>query len=243
MTTMTRPLPTGLARFRRAQDHHGAYRRALREISQGVKRTHWMWFVFPQLRGLAKSDTARYFGIADRAEAYAYLSDPVLRLRLAECASGVLRQTELMFSRVDTYKLRSSMTLFGQVAEDPTLANAVLEKFFDGKPDQLTLDLLAGKPIVLPESRPTPRPVATGRFREQGVQRARAALDAAERRRRAQEPWSRDRVSTFLASFGGLSTVAVRQMTDAWMADRQSAMKMAWESCADSFDQHEQEEM
>lgn len=241
MTTMTRPLPASLERFRRAQDHNGAYRRAFQEITRGEKKTHWMWFVFPQLRGLAKSDTARYFGIANRAEAHAYLSDPVLRLRLAECASGIVRRDKLMFERVDTYKLRASMTLFAQVAEDPTLANLVLRKFFDGTPDPLTLDLLAGKTIVLPQSRPTPREATAGLFREQGVQRARAALDAADRRRREAQPWTRDRVSTFLASFGGLSTVAVRQMTDAWMADRQSAMKQAWEACADSFDNQQEE--
>jgi uncharacterized protein (DUF1810 family) len=238
MITLDRRRTPTMGRFRAAQDHKNTYARALREIRRGDKQTHWMWFIFPQLRGLARSETAWHFGLADKAEAVAYLEDPALRMRLAECATAVLRHDRIAFlSSVDQRKLRSSMTLFGQVAKDPALANAVLAKFFDGQPDQFTLDLLAGKTITLPVA-PPPRP-AVGGQRQAGIQRARGALLDAERRRREGEPWTRDRVATFAASFG-LSTVAARQMADAWMVDRQRAMKKAWEACADSFDYDQQ---
>lgn len=205
--------PTSVARFRLAQNR--VYPRVLREISAGNKESHWMWFIFPQLRGLAKSDTARYYGIADRAEAVAYMNDPALRARLAECVTGVLRHDRLMFGHPDNHKLRACMTLFAQVAEDATLLNRVLEKFYKG-PDPLTLDLLAGKRITLPPSRPA---VAAPRRWEQGVLRIPADTEA----------WSRDRITSFVRSFG-LSAVATRQMVDAWLADRGKAMGAVWAS-------------
>jgi uncharacterized protein (DUF1810 family) len=205
---------TSLQRFHAAHGNGGAYDRALREIRQGRKRNHWMWFVFPQLRALGKSETARYYGIADRAEAVAYIDDPVLRLRLGECTTAILGHRKLMLTYPDNHKLRSCMTLFARVTADPTLPNAVLAKFFDGKPDQLTLDVLAGKPITLPPSaRPTPKPQRW----EQGM--LRMPVDT--------EAWSRERITSFVRSFG-LSSVATRQMVDAWMADRGKAMGAVW---------------
>lgn len=207
MTTTIRP--AGIRRFRAAQN--SIYRQALREIVRGEKQSHWMWFIFPQHVGLARSDMSRRFGITGKAEATAYLNDPLLRTRLFECTVGVLRHRKLMFGHPDNAKLRACMTLFREVAADPTLPDKVLEKFFGGEPDPLTLDLLAGKPITLP--RP-PRPKVRW---EQPMLRVPADT----------EPWSRDRIATFVKSFG-LSSVATRQMVDAWMADRGKAMGAIW---------------
>lgn len=204
-------MDTTLTRFHAAHARNGIYHRALREIQAGVKRDHWMWFIFPQLKGLAKSEIAQYYGIADRAEALAYINDPVLRLRLGACATGVLRHSRLIFRYPDDQKLRSSMTLFSQVAEDPSLANAVLAKFFPG-PDQLTLDLLAGKPITLPRSPLRPKAVREASPIEWPCEAG---------------PWTRERVTSYVRGFG-LSTVAARQMVDAWMADRGRAMGAVW---------------
>lgn len=229
-TVMTKPADS-LQRFRFAQDRVGTYQRALREIKRGNKQTHWMWFVFPQLRGLAKSDIARKFGIADRAEAVAYLESPVLRVRLFECTTAVLGHDKLMFGHPDDSKLRSCMTLFREVADDPALPDAVLAKFFDGKPDQFTLDLLAGKPITLPPSRfARPAPSPSAQRWEQGA--LRMPVDT--------EPWPRERVMSFVKSFG-LSTVATRQMVDAWMADRGKAMGAVWAACEEQYDERQEE--
>jgi uncharacterized protein (DUF1810 family) len=128
-----------LQRFHAAQE--GVYPRVLGEIRAGDKRSHWMWFVFPQIAGLGRTATAQRYAITGRDEARAYLDDPVLGPRLLECAAGVLTHAHQMFDFPDDLKLRSSMTLFAQVADDPAPFEAVLAKFFDG-PDQKTLDLL-----------------------------------------------------------------------------------------------------
>jgi uncharacterized protein (DUF1810 family) len=227
--TATKTRKPTLARFRVAQDRKGAYSRALREIKRGEKQTHWMWFVFPQLRALAKSDVADYFGIADRAEAVAYMHDPTLRLRLYECTVGVLVQDRLMFSDTDTRKLRSCMTLFREVADDPAVPNAVLTKFYEGTPDQLTLDVLAGKPIVLPKPRHVQGSLLDRHWRDLPRTRPAVRLPAPE------GPWTRDRVQSFVRSFG-LSTVATRQMVDAWMTDRGRAMGAAWAAADTTWD-------
>jgi len=217
-----------LTRFHAAHRRNGVYTRARREITQGRKQTHWMWFIFPQLAGLARSEMSRYYGIADRDEAAAYLDDPTLRVRLFECASGVLGHRRLMFPYPDNHKLRSSMTLFAQVANDPALPNAVLSKFFDG-PDQLTLDLLAGKPVVIkPPRRPAPVPLWG-----KGMGRHWEAVATVGRGREQADPWTRERVNSFVRSFG-LSTVAARQMVDAWMADQARARRAGWSDHADS---------
>ena len=128
-----------LQRFHAAQE--GVYPRALGEIRAGDKRSHWMWFVFPQIAGLGSSPTARLYAITGRDEARAYLDDPVLGARLRECAGAVLAHDHQMFDFPDDLKLRSSMTLFAQVADDPAAFEEVLAKFYGGT-DRRTLDLL-----------------------------------------------------------------------------------------------------
>ncbi len=122
------------------------YQAALNEIRAGRKDSHWIWFVFPQLRELGFSPTAQYYGIADLAEARAYLAHPLLRARLIEISQALLALDDSDPSRVmgypDDLKLCSSMTLFE--AADPAIAvfAQVLEKFYSGKRDEKTLDLL-----------------------------------------------------------------------------------------------------
>lgn len=234
MITLDRRRAGTVDRFRSAQDHKGTYTRALREIQAGRKRTHWMWFVFPQLAALAKSDTARYYGITDKAEALAYLDDAVLRARLAECTMGILSHRKLMLSRPDDHKLRSCMTLFREVVEDATLPNAVLDKFFDGKPDQLTLDVLAGRPITLPVGRPS----AMGRVewkQASAWDEYMAAADAQE----PDRPMDRAEVARYVRGFN-LPPAAVKQLVAKWMEDQDRARDAGWNSHADSawYDQH-----
>ena len=132
-----------LERFVTAQQ--GAYHRALAEVTAGEKVSHWMWFIFPQLRGLGQSPTARHYGIADRAEAEAYLRHPVLGPRLAEISAAAIavpnRTANAIFGWPDDLKLRSCATLFAVVAPD-TVYTRVLDRFFDGAPDERTLELL-----------------------------------------------------------------------------------------------------
>lgn len=207
-----------LQRFHFAQDEREHYRRAVTEMRRGVKVTHWMWYVFPQLRALAKSETATYFGIANIAEARAYVSDPILRARLAEATMAVLGHKKLMFGHTDTHKLRSCMTLFAQVVEDPTLPNAVLAKFYDGKPDQLTLDVLAGKKITLPPSRTYAQ---TPLFSKPGT-------------RLRDEPMDRAEVERFLREFN-LSGASTARIAEEWLRDRRSAIEVAWDEAYDSI--------
>ncbi len=137
--------PFDLERFVAAQD---AVIAAVREeLRAGRKRTHWMWFVFPQLRALGRSGTALHYGIASLAEARAYLAHPVLGPRLTECTELVCaaqgRTIHDIFGSPDDMKFRSCMTLFA--AADPAAApfTEALRIFFDGRPDPLTVDLLA----------------------------------------------------------------------------------------------------
>lgn len=137
-----------LGRFLQAQDEGGTYQRALAELQAGAKRSHWMWFVFPQLAGLGRSPTARYFGVADVAEARAYLAHPVLGQRLRACTEAMLgwsgrKSARDILGSIDAMKFASSMTLFGEVDEaaDSLFAKA-LEGFCDGRRDPLTLQLL-----------------------------------------------------------------------------------------------------
>jgi uncharacterized protein (DUF1810 family) len=135
-----------LERFVAAQE--GVYPRALAELSQGRKASHWMWFVFPQIAGLGRSATARFYAIGSAAEARAYLAHPLLGPRLRACAEAVLvhrdRGAEAILGAVDALKLRSSMTLFEAAAEDPAPFAAVLDGFFAGERDAATLGLLDG---------------------------------------------------------------------------------------------------
>lgn len=134
----------GLQRFVAAQGDVYATVRA--ELQRGRKDTHWMWYIFPQLRGLGYSETAQYYGIADLDEARAYLLHPVLGARLTECCRLLLahkeRTAEEIFGAVDAMKLRSSMTLFSLADDKNTVFRAVLDAFFDGVADAKTLQLL-----------------------------------------------------------------------------------------------------
>jgi len=118
------------------------------ELRAGRKRTHWMWFVFPQLRGLGRSETARHYGIASRAEAAAYLTHPTLGARLRECVELVLavqgRTAHEIFGSPDDLKLRSCLTLFREIDGADSVFGRALERYFDGQPDPMTLQLLAG---------------------------------------------------------------------------------------------------
>jgi uncharacterized protein (DUF1810 family) len=133
-----------LYRFVKAQAKE--YKIALSEIQSGRKQGHWMWYIFPQIAGLGYSDTAQYYAIQDMEEATDYLHDDKLSKRLIEISEALLKlpenNAEQIFGYVDTLKLRSSMTLFSQVPNANPVFQAVLDKFFDGKADEKTLEIL-----------------------------------------------------------------------------------------------------
>lgn len=135
----------GLSRFIQAQEQ--MYPGALSEVRSGHKRSHWMWFVFPQIKGLGSSETAKFYGIADLREAEAYLSHPLLGKRLVEISRALLdiegKTATAIFGAPDDLKLRSCMTLFLKVPDADPVFIAVLKKYFQGIPDQLTLEILA----------------------------------------------------------------------------------------------------
>jgi uncharacterized protein (DUF1810 family) len=142
--------PYDLTRFVRAQESD--YERALSEIRSGKKRTHWMWYVFPQIDGLAFSSTAKHYSIKTVAEARAYLDHPILGPRLLECAEAVVRvegrsATEI-FGTPDDLKLRSSATLFACVSPRATVFERLLTKYYGGERDGKTLQLLGMAPEV-----------------------------------------------------------------------------------------------
>lgn len=141
-TEMEADMMDGLERFVKAQEHDYGY--ALQEIKNGHKRSHWMWYIFPQLKGLGRSETATYYGIENRAEAAAYLAHPVLGSRLLEICGELLKldtsDAHAVFGRPDDLKLKSSMTLFYLVSGNPVF-KAVLDKYFDGEMDALTISL------------------------------------------------------------------------------------------------------
>lgn len=125
------------------------YETALKEIKSGKKRTHWMWFIFPQLRGLGISDMSQTYGIADLDEAKLYLTHNDLGSRLIEISSELLNLNEsdpkVIFGDIDAVKLKSSMTLFSLVSEENSVFHKVLQKFFEGQSDAKTLELLAAQ--------------------------------------------------------------------------------------------------
>ena len=135
--------PHHLQRFLDAQE--ASYPAVLDELRLGRKRSHWMWFIFPQVSGLGHSATARHFAIGSLAEAQAYLSHPLLGERLRECAGLLLTHegtpAEAILGSVDALKLCSSMSLFATLSADG-LFEQVLEAFFGGAPDPLTGDIL-----------------------------------------------------------------------------------------------------
>lgn len=128
----------GPDRFRTA--HEQTYETALNEIRAGMKRSHWMWYIFPQLQGLGHSPTARYYAIRDKEEAIAYWNDPVLSSHLLEISRELLKLNgpiHRILGSPDDLKLRSSMTLFYLVSGEDTFQK-VLDKFFGGEPDDYT---------------------------------------------------------------------------------------------------------
>lgn len=134
-----------LTRFLDAQNQ--MYLTALNEIKYGRKKSHWMWFIFPQLKGLGRSSTADYYGITGLEEAAAYLKHPVLGKHLIEISTALLtiegKEAIEIFGTPDNLKLCSSMTLFSQVENTNTIFQDVLDKYFFGKPDIKTLSLLS----------------------------------------------------------------------------------------------------
>ena len=134
-----------LQRFVDAQE--GVFDTALAELRAGRKQSHWMWFIFPQLKGLGRSPTAQFYGIGSLDEARAYLSHPILGSRLRQCAEALLawtgeRDAEAILGPIDAMKLRSSLTLFEAASDDPIFGLA-LHTFFAGQRDRATMDLLA----------------------------------------------------------------------------------------------------
>ncbi len=133
-----------LQRFEDA--HRQDYETALAEIRRGRKTSHWMWYIFPQLKGLGYSPTAQYYSIENLVEAEAFLAHSVLGAHLVEISRALLaletNNADLVFGYPDNLKLRSSMTLFAQIREADPVFGQVLDKFFEGKPDQRTLELL-----------------------------------------------------------------------------------------------------
>lgn len=133
-----------LKRFKEAQKND--YETALEEIRSGMKQSHWIWYIFPQLRELGYSPTAKYYGIDGRGEAEAYIKDDVLRGRLIEISEALLAldcsdPLEVM-GYPDNLKLRSCMTLFDYIAPEIDVFGRVLEKFYSGEKDEKTIELL-----------------------------------------------------------------------------------------------------
>jgi uncharacterized protein (DUF1810 family) len=142
--------PYDLERFVTAQNAGGTYGQALAELGSGMKRSHWMWFVFPQLAGLGRCETARRYAIASLEEARAYCRHGVLGPRLVAAAAAVAalrgRSAVQIFGDIDARKLHSSMTLFHRAAPGEPVFSDVLDRYFDGVPDPATGQLLAGEP-------------------------------------------------------------------------------------------------
>ena len=133
-----------LERFKKAQEKD--YSRALEEIRNGYKESHWMWYIFPQLKELGYSEISEFYGIDGRTEAKAYIEDEILRARLVEISEALLRlkssnATEVM-GYPDDLKLKSCMTLFSEAAPEIESFTKVLEKFFGGEKDKKTLEIL-----------------------------------------------------------------------------------------------------
>ena len=136
--------PFNLQRFVDAQ--RDVYERVRAELQRGEKQSHWIWFIFPQLRSLGRSATAKFYGISSIDEAAAYLAHPLLGERLRECTRFVLairgRTAHQIFSSPDDMKFRSSMSLFAQATRTDGVFAEALEMYFGGEPDPLTIDLI-----------------------------------------------------------------------------------------------------
>jgi uncharacterized protein (DUF1810 family) len=137
--------PHDLGRFATAQAN--VYDQALSELRAGRKRTHWMWFIFPQFAGLGNSVMSQRYAIQSPAEARAYLDHPVLGPRLRDCVTAMLavkvRSAHDILGYPDDLKFRSSMTLFSTVSDENSIFHAAIDRFFEDQPDRKTLELLA----------------------------------------------------------------------------------------------------
>lgn len=132
-----------IGRFVQAQEH--TYQAALKELRDGQKRSHWMWYIFPQLRGLGTSSMAHIYGISGIDEAKSYLKHPILSRRLYDLCDILLTHQDKnvldIFGDIDAMKLKSSMTLFALASHDGSIFHKVLDRFFDGEMDGETLQL------------------------------------------------------------------------------------------------------
>lgn len=133
-----------ISRFKDA--YRDNYDIAMAEIRDGYKKTHWMWYIFPQLKGLGKSKQSQYYGIEDINEAQDFLSDSYLGIRIRNLCGELLRinnkEAYEIFGQTDATKLRSSMTLFAIASNEEEVFLSVLEKYFEGEQDPLTLQML-----------------------------------------------------------------------------------------------------
>jgi uncharacterized protein (DUF1810 family) len=140
--------PYELTRFVQGQEH--SYGQALAEIRSGRKRSHWMWYVFPQIEGLGLSATSKHYAIKSLGEAEAYLRHPILGPRLLESVEAALgiegRSALEVFGSPDDLKLRSCATLFASVSPAGSVFEQILDRYFDGTPDEATLRLLRRMP-------------------------------------------------------------------------------------------------
>lgn len=136
-----------LQRFIDAQGHD--YATAFNEIKGGRKRSHWMWYIFPQIQGLGFSETSRFYALKNKSEAAAFLHHPVLGSRLIEISNALLKldsnDAHQIFGSPDDLKLKSSMTLFASLKNTHPVFEAVLDKFFKGGKDEKTLTILANE--------------------------------------------------------------------------------------------------
>lgn len=133
-----------LQRFIDAQSP--VFDRVLQELKNGKKVSHWMWYIFPQIKGLGFSSMSQFYAIKNADEAIAYLQHPILGKRLIDCCQTILAHTdksaEQIFGGIDSVKLKSSMTLFAQVAPNQPIFQQVLDQYFNGEKDEKTLELL-----------------------------------------------------------------------------------------------------
>lgn len=133
-----------LSRFTKAQEQD--FKTAFKEIKNGRKISHWMWYIFPQIQGLGKSSTSQHYGIKDLNEARAFINDPYLGGNLKKISMALLELEEnnavAIFGKPDDIKLKSCMTLFSCISEDGSIFHKVLEKYFDGRQCKRTLSII-----------------------------------------------------------------------------------------------------
>lgn len=133
-----------LSRFTKAQEQD--FKTAFKEIKNGRKMSHWMWYIFPQIQGLGKSSTSQYYGIKDLNEARAFINDPYLGGNLKKISMALLELEEnnavAIFGKPDDIKLKSCMTLFSCISEDGSIFHKVLKKYFDGRQCKRTLSII-----------------------------------------------------------------------------------------------------